>query len=445
MAAVNAFAGDDVRLVVAAIAELVSEERVHRRLYTDPAIFDRELRTVFGGSWAYVGHESEVREAGDYVRRTLGRRPLLLTRAEDGELRVIFNRCAHRGTLLVTEDSGCATVLTCPYHGWRFGIDGDLKNVPVPASYADVHSGRFDLGRALVATYRGFVFATLAAEPPTLEEWLGPARHWLDEYIDRYPGGRIQVHRTPLRYEFGANWKVSWDNAADGIHATFAHRSYNLLGKTAEVDTVLARNPVSAPILSRSFGYGHSVVDQRPSIPDGPWSTMRPMPTSAQLVESLTARGAAGPETLDLATGSMVNLNLFPNLIFVGNQLIVVEPLAVDRTRLAVFLLSAPGAPEEVDLLRLRVDEDFVSFGTPDDFEMFERIQEGLALPEAEWIDTSRGAALDTDDPEIVGAVTGDLATEAPIRGYLKEWTRLMTDASPLVPQQRRARAGQPR
>ena len=87
----------------------------------------------------------------------------------------------------------------------------------------------------------------------------------------------------------------------------------------------------------------------------------------------------------------MVNLSLFPNLIFVGNQLLVVEPVAVDRTRLHLHLVLADGASEEVNLLRLRVDEDFVSFGTPDDLAMFERIQDGLSIPEVPWIDMSRG------------------------------------------------------
>lgn len=425
----------------ALIASLVTPEHVHRRLYTDPSIFSREMTHVFGGTWCYVGHESQVPGAGDYLRASLGARPVLLTRDRDGVLHVILNRCSHRGTMLVTDDAGTADTFTCPYHGWRFGPDGGLRNVPVPSSYSDVRSGRFDIGAAVVAVHRGFVFATLARDPVPFDEWLGPVGPWLDLLVDRHPGGRVAVHRDAVRYEYRANWKMSWDNAADGIHATFAHRSYNLLGKAADTETVLARNPAATSLVSRAYPYGHAVVDQRPAIPDGAWASMRPMPTSDQLVASLAQRGLADPATLDLATGSMINVSLFPNLLFVGNQIMVVDPLAVDRTRLSVYLLAAPGAPEEVDLLRLRVDEDFVSFGTPDDCEMFERVQAGLAIPEAEWIDTSRGAALDTDDPEITGAVVGDVATEAPIRGYLREWTRLMTRDRPTVQRRR----GEPR
>jgi phenylpropionate dioxygenase-like ring-hydroxylating dioxygenase large terminal subunit len=257
------FASDDVAAVLAEIDRLVTPEHVHRRLYTDGDLFDREMSTVFGGSWTYVGHESEVAEPNSFVRRSLGRRPVMLTRSASGDVNVVFNRCSHRGTLLVTENRGCQATVTCPYHGWRFSIDGSLKNVPVPSSYEDVRSGKFDLGRAHVETYRGFVFASLAPEPPAFLDWLGGARVWFDEYIDRYPGGEIAIHGTPLQYEFRANWKVSWDNAADGIHATFAHHSYNLLGKEADTQTVLARNPVTAPIVSRTYPFGHSVVDRR--------------------------------------------------------------------------------------------------------------------------------------------------------------------------------------
>ena len=279
------------------------------------------------------------------------------------------------------------------------------------------------LGHLAVGEYRGFVFATLHPDPQPVAEWLGPATEAFDVLVDRHPNGRIRFAPTPQRVEFRGNWKLSWDNAADGIHATFAHRAYNELGHATDVDTVLERDPHTSPMTARALHHGHMVVDQRPGIPQGPWATMRPLPFAEALVASL-AESARG--SLDLATGSMVNLSLFPSLIFVGNQVVVVEPLAVDRTRLTMHLTLAPDAAPEIDLLRLRVDEDFVSFGTPDDLDMFERVQRGLGVPEIEWVDVSRGV----DDPSDVslpdGTTIGPITSEAPMRGYLAHYARLM-------------------
>lgn len=419
------------------VDRLVQPELAHRRLYTDPGLFELEMTRLFGPSWAYLAHDSEVPDAGDFVLRRLGRRQVLVVRGRDGVVRGLLNRCTHRGTTLVTEDRGCAKRFTCPYHGWGFDLDGRLAGLPVPDSYDRLHERPFDLGQVVLEDHRGFWFGTLAAEPMPLADWLGPALPWLDAHIDRHPGGKLIVLPTPVKQDYAGNWKLAWDNAADGLHATFAHRSYNLLGKQAETQTVLARNPAHTPMISRTLGHGHCVVDQRPGIPQGAWATMRPMPTCEALAASLTERAPDRRDWLDLATGNMVNLSLFPNLIFVGNQMMVVEPLAVDRSRLHFFLVLAEDAPEEVNLMRLRVDEDFVSFGTPDDLAMFERVQQGLAVPEEEWIDISRGdGAGDAIDDH--GLVTGDIATEAPIRAYLAEWKRLM--ARPIPTRIRRSR-----
>lgn len=419
------------------VERLVRHDVVHRSLYTDPALFDLEMLRIFGGTWVYLAHDSEVPAPGDFVRRQMGRRQILIVRTEDGGLRGLLNRCTHRGTTLVGEDGGFAKRFVCPYHGWSFGLDGRIQNLPVPDSYDRLYDRPFDLGQVALATRAGFVFGTLAADPMEIDTWLGAAGQWLDLHAARYPGGRMHVQRRRLTHEYGANWKMSWDNAADGIHATFAHASYNHLGKEAETDTVLARNPADTPMVSKTLGHGHCVVDQRPGIPDGPWSTMRPLPTREALEDGLRAKGVTDPATWDLMTGDMVNLSIFPNLIFVGNQMMVVEPVAPNRTRLRFYLTHAPAAPEEVDLMRLRVDEDFLSFGTPDDFEMFERVQEGLAVEEEEWIDISRGdGAGDTVGDD--GLVTGTVASEAPMRAYLAEWKRLM--ATPIPTTIRRAR-----
>jgi phenylpropionate dioxygenase-like ring-hydroxylating dioxygenase large terminal subunit len=270
------------------------------------------------------------------------------------------------------------------------------------------------------------VFGTLAAEPPALLDWLGSAREALDLLIDRHPDGALRIAPSPQRLQFAGNWKLSWDNAADGLHATFAHHSYNQLGRNTDTDTVLERDAANTPMVARGLQNGHMVVDQRPGIPQGPWATMRPMPFSEPLVADVVGAGGQA-EDLDLATGSMVNLSLFPSLLFVGNQLLVVEPLAVNRTQLSMYLVLAPDAAPEIDLLRLRVDEDFVSFGTPDDLDMFERVQRGLGIPEMEWIDTSRGLGDARDVQLDDGTSVGPITSEAPQRGYLAHYASMMS------------------
>jgi len=408
----------------AELGRLVRPGRVHRRIYTDPDLFQLEQTRVFAASWCFLAHESQLPAAGDYVTATVGGRSVVVTRDGDGAVHALLNRCAHRGAEVVVEPSGCAKRFTCPYHGWTYANDGRLVGLPFPADHAGDRS-ELALGRLAVASYRGFVFGTLHPDPEPLLDWLGPATEPFDVLIDRHPSGRLELARTPQRVEFRGNWKLSWDNAADGLHATFAHRSYNDLGRTSRVDTVLERDPASTPMTARALGHGHMVVDQRLGIPQGPWATMRPLPFSDGPVADLAARGVP-PRTLDLATGSMVNLSLFPSLIFVGNQLVVVEPLAVDRTRLTMHLALAPGSEPEIDLLRLRVDEDFVSFGTPDDLDMFERVQRGLRIPEMEWIDVSRGLDDGRDVALPDGTVVGPITSEAPQRGYLRRYADLM-------------------
>lgn len=410
--------------------ELIQPHRVHRRLYVDPEIFEIEQSRVFAASWCFVAHESQLVGAGDFVTTSIGGRSVIVVRGVDGEIRTVLNRCTHRGTELVTVRSGRARRFSCPYHGWTFGADGRLVTMPFPANHVGTGDGELDLGRLTTSVYRGFVFATLRRDPlpPRLDEWLGPARGALDEIIDRHPNAKVRFAPSPQRVEFRGNWKLSWDNAADGLHATFAHRSYNVLGRAAEVSTVLARDPGATPMTARALPNGHMVVDQRPGLSSGPWATMRPMPFSDGIVGELE-QSPLGRGLLDLGTGSMLNVSLFPNLIFVGNQVMVVEPISVDRTRLVMYLTYADDAPAEVNLLRLRADEDFVSFGTPDDLDMFERAQRGLSIPEMPWIDVGRGLDDATDGN---GVTVGPITSESAQRGYLAHYRNLMTSPAEL-------------
>src|SRR5690242_1190027 len=97
---------------------LVRPGTVHRRVYNDPAIFALEMVRIFARAWIYVGHESQVATPGDFITATVAQQPVIVLRHDDGSVRVLRNRCGHRGALVVTQRRGHANLLRCPYHGW---------------------------------------------------------------------------------------------------------------------------------------------------------------------------------------------------------------------------------------------------------------------------------------------------------------------------------------
>jgi phenylpropionate dioxygenase-like ring-hydroxylating dioxygenase large terminal subunit len=114
---------------------LVQDGRVHRSLYTDPAIFAEEMIRVFGGTWVYLGHESEISKPNDFVARTLGLRPIILTRDGSGKINALMNRCAHRGATVCRQREGSARYFTCGYHGWTYSNSGECVSVPGDDAY----------------------------------------------------------------------------------------------------------------------------------------------------------------------------------------------------------------------------------------------------------------------------------------------------------------------
>jgi benzoate/toluate 1,2-dioxygenase alpha subunit len=104
----------------------IAPGRVHRRLYSDPAIFDLEMQRIFGAAWVYVGHESQIKNPGDYFATQIGRKPVVMVRDHDGKVHVIHNQCAHRGAMVVATEHGNAPEFTCCYHGWTYHLDGTL-------------------------------------------------------------------------------------------------------------------------------------------------------------------------------------------------------------------------------------------------------------------------------------------------------------------------------
>jgi phenylpropionate dioxygenase-like ring-hydroxylating dioxygenase large terminal subunit len=137
---------------------LVQDDRIHASLYTDMRIFADEIERIFHRGWVFVGHDSEIPRAGDFVTRRIGAQPVLMVRGRDGDVSVFVNRCRHRGTMLCPAERGQARTFPCPYHGWTYDLQGDLIGVPYPGGYAALDKSEYGLQRApRVSSYRGFV------------------------------------------------------------------------------------------------------------------------------------------------------------------------------------------------------------------------------------------------------------------------------------------------
>ncbi len=119
----------------AAIRALIEPDRVHRDIYIDPALFDLEMERIFGRAWIWVGHESQVKNSGDYVATTIGKQPVVMSRHSDGKVYVLYNRCGHRGAKVVGDREGNVRFFRCCYHGWTYRTDGTLRGVPMQRGY----------------------------------------------------------------------------------------------------------------------------------------------------------------------------------------------------------------------------------------------------------------------------------------------------------------------
>jgi benzoate/toluate 1,2-dioxygenase subunit alpha len=423
------------------ISRLVEPERVHSSVYTDPSIFELELERIFYRSWVYIGHESQLPEPGDFVTGYIARQPILLIRDGGGIIRALFNKCPHRGSLVARADAGHVADFTCPYHGWCFGLDGSLLGVPYRNGYADDFFSSHDLRLEPVPrldNYRGFLFASLAPEGPTLSAFLGPMTRVIDNLLDRSPTERIELASGCHRYEYAANWKFQLENVVDGYHPPFTHAS------TLEKGTQFQRShaasgyrmqlPGEKPTergLSQldsatayGFDYGHSYLTN-------PMGDRRAGPDIEEYRTALRARlGERYQQVVDYAP---LNAAFYPNLVLrvTDNEHVrVLRPIAVDRTEVMVWPIHLIGSPRALTRGIVRhsnIHTSATSVIQTDDLEVFARCQEGMQAQRPEWVYLAKGFGQEQTGPAS-GEKSGPGTWETPFRAQFRYWRELMAD-----------------
>ena len=410
--------------------------RVHRSVFTDTAILARERTHIFDRCWLYAGHESEVREPGDFVTRRVAGRPVIITRGRDGKVRVLLNTCTHRGAMVCREPKGNAKVHRCFYHGWSFTPEGELNDIPDPAAYSQAFDRR-ELGLREppggTSVYRDFIFVNFdPANEVSLEDYLRDAKDHIDLVADQSAGRMVVIGGTQS-YSVRANYKLLVENSIDVYHLTTMHKDYYdwLMDANAMDRTEIMRlraTDESRRLPPRDLGNGHS----SPGRAVAPWG--RPMDQwipyfgkehephfKAMYRKTVERLGEQRAHQVCMQSG---NVQIFPNLLIndiMSTNIRTYYPVEPGYVEVSSWCLGPEEERPEVRALRL---DNFVAFlgpggfGSPDDMEAVEACQRGFeTIKEVEYSDVSRGMKRSSPSER----------DELQMRAFWRQWARLMT------------------
>ena len=423
-----------------ALAGLVADDRVHRDVYIDPEVFQLEMERLWSRAWIYVGHASQVPNAGDFITADIAAKPVILVRHTDGKVRVLMNRCAHKGTRVVGDTAGnTGKAFRCPYHSWSYRTDGTLLAIPLKQGYDGTAMQQTEASRGLAAVknvevYRGFVFVRLA-DGPGFREYFGDSLSSINNLADRSPEGELELVGGCLRYLHNCNWKMFVENLNDTMHPMIVHASSAGTakklweGKPADLPKPMAIEQY-VPFANdykffddmgvRVYPHGHGFSGVNFSI----HSSYSSIPEYEDAM-----RRSYGEEKAKEILGTVRhNTVYYPSLTIKGaiQSIRVARPLAADKTVIESWTFRLKGAPAKLlerTMMYNRLINSPMSVVGHDDLHCYRSAQEGLAAEGNEWVSLHRNFEAEELQE---GERTCNGTSEISMRNQFRAWRRFM-------------------
>jgi phenylpropionate dioxygenase-like ring-hydroxylating dioxygenase large terminal subunit len=308
--------------------------------YRSPERWARELELVLRRWPVPFCPSAALPEPGCWVAREAAGTPLVVVRGEDGRARAFRNACRHRGTQLA-EGSGCARSFVCRYHGWTYGLDGSLRHVPHEHGFPGLDKRELGLAPVACEERLGLVFVTQESDAAGAESALDDLPALIAPEQRLLASGDNEV---PV------NWKIFLEGFIEGYHIRSTH-----------------------PKSFYPFGYDNLNVVER----CGPNSRV------TYPFRRIEALAEVAPEARRVDGLLTYVYHLFPNALVTvlshHTNLVVLEPVAVDRTRLVTYGLTNRGA-DAADTEAAKRDAAFVNqTGAAEDLAIVMAIQRSLA------------------------------------------------------------------
>lgn len=205
------------------LIELISNQKenfpLDQQFYTDPSIYDIDLETFFYNQWIFVGHESQIKNTGDYFLFEIGNESIIIIRDKNSNINCFYNVCRHRGSHICIEKEGKTKKLVCPYHAWAYDLEGNL----ISARMMDEKFIKKDwnLNKCSSKVYEGLIFINLSENPDDFNKFINPVKDFIE--LHGLSKSKIAFKKT---YPTSGNWKLTLDNFHECYHCLPAHPEY---------------------------------------------------------------------------------------------------------------------------------------------------------------------------------------------------------------------------
>jgi len=425
----------------AAVATLVRPTEVHKDIFISEEIFELEMEHLFANTWVYVGHASQIPNVGDFYTTTVGNEPVVMVRHTDRTIKVLHNRCPHKGVMVAGETCGnTGKFFRCPYHAWTFKTDGKLLSIPLkkgydPEVFNDCEASKGMAAVENVRDYREFVFCRLSPEGQSFDEFFGESLSTLDNMIERSPEGRLEVAGGVLRYMHDCNWKMLVDNQTDTCHPMVAHESSaGTAVRVWEEAPEGTPKPMAveqfAPFISsyeffegmgiRVWENGHGHTGVHNSI----HAAYSEVPGYLEAMNQAYGNERAA----EILANTRHNTTYFPNIMVKGpiQTLRIFKPLSAGKTLVESWTFRLVGAPDKLlerTLMYNRLINAPTSVVGHDDHEVYERSQHGLHSRGRDWVNVAR--LYDPGESDRKNEVVNG-TSEWQMRNQYQAWARYM-------------------